>query len=316
MTVKREHTSNVDKLARHTDALHAFRLGRARPILLVLAPTAACNLDCPACCYSKRDAGQLDLNVFIHAMESLKRLGLKSVEFAGGGEPTLHPRINDMIEACYRLGLPVGIDTNGTRLDLVEPALLNGMRWIRLAGGTIEAGKRWQAERLPSKPDLGACYVWHDGSTVEGLRLIAEACERIGAHLRLVPDAIGKAWVVEQRRERADAALRHIGSPRYAYLADLQLRPPNGGCYNGYLKPFLWYDAWLYACPSSCLSDENARARGLDPATRLCPVPDIEAWYTAPPQPHDFGPCRHCHYADQSEYLHGLTVRGPHDDFV
>jgi radical SAM protein with 4Fe4S-binding SPASM domain len=47
----------------------------------------------------------------------LKYLGVKSIEFSGGGEPTTHPKCFELAEYILKLGLRVGMFTNGMFFD-------------------------------------------------------------------------------------------------------------------------------------------------------------------------------------------------------
>lgn len=313
MTLQREYSSNLGKLVRHTDAVDALRRGSARPVTLHVALTGACNLRCPKCCYRDRDHGaELPLAQYEAALDAFCRVGLKSVELTGGGEPLLHTRVNDVLAMTLRRGLSVGLCTNGTALDRASPDLLTCLSWVRVSGGTVEQGRQWQP--LPSGPVAGCGYVWHDGSTPDVLRRLVAACRGAGnIHLRIAPDAVGTQADVSARRRAADEALATAGGYGNAYVEG-----PRGGacreCFMGYLKPFLWYDGNVYACPSASLSPE--RAWCVSEETRLCNVLGINAFYAMPVAPHAFAPCAHCHFADQNRYVSDVLTFGEHDAFA
>jgi len=76
--------------------------------------TERCNFNCPYCRGLREDvAGELK---FTQAMDTLKlwvKDGLKNVRFSGG-EPTLYPRLIDLVKFCKENGVErIAISTNG-----------------------------------------------------------------------------------------------------------------------------------------------------------------------------------------------------------
>ncbi len=96
---------------------------RADLSFLWLEITAKCNLSCSHC-YA--DSGpQVDLygsmgyDDWIRVIDESAEVGCRSVQFIGG-EPTLHPRLPDLIDHASRRGHQfIEVFTNATRLDKV-----------------------------------------------------------------------------------------------------------------------------------------------------------------------------------------------------
>ncbi len=113
------------------------------PLSINLDLTAACNFACPHCV----DSGIINTGEYLsysdiqRSLETLKERGLLSVILIGGGEPTLHHDFEDIVCMVKRIGLQVGIVTNGTRLDRVAAVAdqLESKDWLRLS---IDAGNR------------------------------------------------------------------------------------------------------------------------------------------------------------------------------
>lgn len=57
-------------------------------------------------------------------LTQLAAAGVKSVTFTGGGEPTLHPRFDEIINGAVMLGLDVGLYTHGGHIDEFKAWLL------------------------------------------------------------------------------------------------------------------------------------------------------------------------------------------------
>lgn len=107
------------------------------PRTAIFYPTYVCNQDCPGCEYAHENyniGNMMTKDQMINAIDQLAALGIKGLEFCGGGEPTLHP---NMIDAILRLkdhNISIGLLTNGTKLygDLARVAVEN-LSYIRIS---------------------------------------------------------------------------------------------------------------------------------------------------------------------------------------
>ena len=89
-----------------------------------------CNLRCPFC--HNRD---LVLNPQIFEDYPLETVISGLQEYEGwldgvvitGGEPTLHPGLPSLLEALRETGLPLRLDTNGTRPDVLNSLIAQGL---------------------------------------------------------------------------------------------------------------------------------------------------------------------------------------------
>lgn len=98
----------------HGSARHA---ADRRPVV-VWNITRTCNLKCIHC-YSDSDAqrypGELDWDQMVGVVEDLAAYGVPGL-LLSGGEPTVHPRFDDLVDLASGLGMRLTISTNGTRL--------------------------------------------------------------------------------------------------------------------------------------------------------------------------------------------------------
>lgn len=91
------------------------------PIQLQIGPVNFCNHDCTFC-YAARsmfdakgtDRTRIDVERLLQIIEEMHGLGLRSATLVGSGEPTLHPRIDEMISGIAVRGVDVGMFTNGS----------------------------------------------------------------------------------------------------------------------------------------------------------------------------------------------------------
>lgn len=108
------------------------------PRMAVVYPTAICNYRCPGClCDSvnndKATDKLLDLDKFLPKMYDMREVGVRAVEFAGGGEPTLHPEFAALTAALKRMDVKLGLLTNGSRLGSMSPETLSAYSYMRVS---------------------------------------------------------------------------------------------------------------------------------------------------------------------------------------
>lgn len=86
--------------------------------------TNACNLKCLHCLRQTIDMGNFPVNLFEKILVQAKALGTPHIILTGG-EPTLHPHLNDMIDIIVDNGYTYNIVTNGWNFERVLD-ILNG----------------------------------------------------------------------------------------------------------------------------------------------------------------------------------------------
>ena len=100
-----------------------------------------CNNKCPHCYYStniKNTPVFLDVKIAKKTINVLAENGLKSLELSGGGEPTTHEGICEIIQYAYNKGLDIGIITNGLLLDKLTN-IADKLSYIRIS---LDAGSQ------------------------------------------------------------------------------------------------------------------------------------------------------------------------------
>lgn len=95
------------------------RLKTVYPLYMELSPFGACNHRCVFCAldYMGYAPRSLDLETMRIRLPEMASLGVRSVMFAGEGEPLLHKGVNELTAAAADAGLDVAFTSNGVLLD-------------------------------------------------------------------------------------------------------------------------------------------------------------------------------------------------------
>jgi radical SAM protein with 4Fe4S-binding SPASM domain len=136
------------KLHYHTERIEQWKKAphETFPIYIEISPVGYCNHRCTFCAvdYLGYKTIRLNKEVLIPAIRNMAQNGVKSIMFAGEGEPLLHPHISEIINETARAGIKVGITTNGVALTgkLVQKCM-QSISWIKVSmnGGSTSYEK-------------------------------------------------------------------------------------------------------------------------------------------------------------------------------
>ncbi len=142
-------------LTHYPQAAQILRREMPAPRMAIVYPTYVCNQNCSWCEYSAENSEHHSMmkdDDLRKLMADLDGLGVKGVEFCGGGEPSLHPALTEAVRDLAARGMRVGILTNGTKLKggLAE-ALIDHGSYVRVGfdGGAEETVHRVKRRRTP-----------------------------------------------------------------------------------------------------------------------------------------------------------------------
>ncbi len=110
------------------------------PIYVEVSPMGACNHRCTFCAVDYigyKAENSLDAGIMHDRLHEMASLGVKSIMFAGEGEPLLHKGIRTMTLDAKVAGLDVAFTTNGVLLNRLE--VVHACSWIKVS---VNAGTR------------------------------------------------------------------------------------------------------------------------------------------------------------------------------
>ncbi|SLM30987.1 Similar to molybdenum cofactor biosynthesis protein A [Desulfamplus magnetovallimortis] len=113
------------------------------PIYMEISPTGACNHRCLFCGldFMGYKPDFLDQSILLKRIEEIALMGLKSIMYAGEGEPLCHNNLPQIIEGTKKSGIDVSLTTNGVLLTLEKSErILPSLSWIKIScnAGTKE----------------------------------------------------------------------------------------------------------------------------------------------------------------------------------
>jgi MoaA/NifB/PqqE/SkfB family radical SAM enzyme len=160
------------KIAHHPDALRKLRDGESQsPIFIQWFPTNFCEQACRHCAYGHwKDDSQgspaemwknhqlfdertyMPRDKMIETIDCLSAMGTKAIEITGGGEPTIYPFFDEMVERIAAMGLEVALVSNGVRITEDRARLVMQdarASWARIS---LDAGTRESYVRTRNAP--------------------------------------------------------------------------------------------------------------------------------------------------------------------
>jgi intein/homing endonuclease len=261
----------------------------------------------------------------------------------GGGEPTIHPDFCEIVTYAKDLGFSLGLCTNGKLLGTKIPKeIVAKFSWVRLGLYGFYEGYSYDLSVFEgTNTTISAAYVWDENvQTSSNPNITGEWSDpnkkRLATKFQNRESFFRMIDWVEQNKvptriafnaikplhevEKDIATIKEVMGEmdlKYAFLSDFNFKGErrNDHCYMHMVKPFLFTDGYIYACPSAELSLENNYNYVPESQFMVCKMEDIEEYYAQPASVR-FHACKYCKYAIQNELVDDIVLETAHNEFA
>jgi organic radical activating enzyme len=256
-------------------------------------------------------------NVIESGLTQFRQLGTKAIELTGGGDPTLYPRINDLMELLKDFDFHIGINTNAVDSQLIEH--WEYCDWVRVSMNTFDYYDTVNIGPIKDKgAQISACYIWNSLSDVKTFKKVAAFCKEEKIVCRVAPDCIQTLNGIDDLVNNLRNLITRMGEDaEYMFLSDFNIttKRHNEKCLIHMIKPCFYTDGYVYPCPSSELAFENRSQ--MQPKFALCNWDGIYDFYTGPGATLATDrPCSYCKYEKQQIVLEEVLTETTFNEFA
>ena len=123
------------------------------PLIVEIDPSTACNFQCPECISADLlNKGEIKDERLVKLIDEFHEAGVKGIIFIGGGEPLAHKLMPKPIVKAHRLGISIGLTTNGSLINRYLEEIAEHVQWTRVSvdAGTQETFSRFRPSHIPN----------------------------------------------------------------------------------------------------------------------------------------------------------------------
>ena len=304
-------TSTGVKFWRHPHQMNSFKQGQGSSIISThVSPEGSCNLSCPYCSVTYRATkNRIELKRVKDYLLKLWSRGLKAVIFTGGGEPTLYPTFNELVQwAKHDLGLSVGLISNGTTQRRIKPETYKCLSWMRVSVNLFDG---WQDKISIDRSSLAddcvvGCSFVYTAEHASGHELdvstftdVSNLATKLGAkYIRLLPNCLLEQDKLLREHEALKTMLENLGDDRFFHQYKVHGTPRANVCHQSYFRPYLSEETFVatgvpgtvYPCDSVVLNNGEAH---FAERYQLCSPEDVLKYLDREITPR-FQPCNDC----------------------
>jgi organic radical activating enzyme len=307
------------KIFRNADLVSRLLRGKIPLYHLQMIPTNKCNLNCSFCSCKKRNKKEeLTLDQIATIIRKVRELGCKAVTITGGGEPLMHPQINEIIFRFHEAKIKVGLVTNGLLLGRLQPEIIRQLTWCRISC-CDERDFDHQTEDIIQHAVIQGPGVDWAFSYVVGKKFNAPNLNRYVdfanrhrfTHVRVVSDLCDLDNV--QTMGEIKTAVKYPDD-LVIYQGRKEYDPGQPDCWISLLKPIIGADGKIYPCCGVQYAHEE---QDLDMPESMCmgTINELDSLYRE--QIPFFGSqCARCYYRNYNEILGQMVSPMEHLEFV
>jgi organic radical activating enzyme len=312
-----ENSSFGDKLLQHCDVLNSIQRGRWKPITFQLSPTGKCDFNCSMCSVSNRDKTlELPFKQIVKALKDFRKLGARSIEISGGGNPLLYPKINEIIKLAHKLGYDIGVISNSINPGkYLTKESAEKLTWFRssLSAFYFNQNAKYDFSIIP-EGKLSFSHIITDQTTKSALKSIVELCESRPdvKFVRLAPNCLDKN-AIKSFKKNWEPFIKKIDKDGKFFFKEVETAylPYPDFCGVGMVRPYCTEDGNIYVCSSFLL-----RKRKYEPQYIIGHITDIRGMYKkCNKNQKEFGypydvpikECYHCMLPNNNKLLHNIV---------
>ena len=259
MSMVEQYTSTGSKLWHHPEAMDAYREGLPYTVISThISPEGRCNLKCKYCSVWKRNQlHRLPLETIKDYVRALRINGLKAVILTGGGEPTLYPDFNELMEWLAHMGIEVGLITNGTRTYLVHPDVWGMFAWVRVSLNVFSGwmGGITLPRGVSSSCTVGCSFIWSEDMHDSVFSDVSWMATKLGAeYVRFLPDCTLPPDELAEAHTILEEKLKKLADPRFFHQWKVHRTPKAEVCHQSFFRPYLCETGIVYPCDSVVLN--------------------------------------------------------------
>lgn len=109
------------------------------PKIVEIFPANFCCFECPHCrfkAYHGDNSTYMDMSTLRHLLDELHQRDVRAIELSGGGEPLVHPQVEEIFDYLIQRDFRVGLITNGymfVNCSMLKEKATRCCNWIRFS---------------------------------------------------------------------------------------------------------------------------------------------------------------------------------------
>jgi MoaA/NifB/PqqE/SkfB family radical SAM enzyme len=243
-------------------------LSTRHPVLAHVIPMRRCNLACAYCNEYDKTSDPVPLHVMKRRLDKLAELGT-SVITISGGEPMMHPSINEIIRHIRRRGMIAGLITNGYYMtpDNIKGLNEAGLQYLQISIDNVtpdEVSKKSLKnldKKLQNLAEHADFHVNINSVVGGGIKnpedalVVARRAQELGfsTTVGVIHDGHGLLKPLGETEQKVYEELKRVNKTEYARLGWFQDnlaagKPNNWRCRSGARYLYICEDGLVHYC--------------------------------------------------------------------
>lgn len=294
--------------------------GKILPRHVQISPTNKCNLNCSFCsCSNREKSDEISKDRMSILIDSIGKNNCVGVTITGGGEPSVYPHINWMIETLSKKGIKIGLVSNGIPIRNIKAKNLKLLTWVRISFSDDRTYNDKFIDNMKYLKDSGSdcafSYVITNPFNIDNIcDIIQFANTHTFTHVRLVWDIYSPGKLETETKIKLELSQRGISDDLVIYQRRDEFSKGNPRCLISLLKPLIASNGFIYPCcgvqyalPSEVRSFPEQMVLGeIEDFDRII---NSQIFF-------DGSKCIKCYYENYNTILNFLVRKQVHTEFI